>query len=74
MDRWNSRVWASFKTGNTNAFTKSCNRKGKQVKRVACVFRNHNFVLRTQSRRPEALPSRQQADQAHTPAQRSRAL
>ena len=47
MDRWMPEIWAYFETGTTNAATEGCNRKVKQVKRVACGFRNHdNYVLR----------------------------
>ncbi len=47
LDRWMPEIWAYFTTGTTNAATEGCNRKVKQVKRVACGFRNHdNYVLR----------------------------
>ncbi len=74
LDQWLPEIIAYFETGTTNAATEGCNRKVKQVKRVACGFRNHdNYVLRIGIRRPEALPSRPQAGMAH-PAQRGRAL
>ena len=42
-----ARDLAYFETGTTNAATEGCNRKVKQVKRVACGFRNHhNYALR----------------------------
>ena len=40
LDRWMPEIWAYFETGTTNAATEGCNRKVKQVKRVACGFRN----------------------------------
>jgi len=47
LDRWLPEIIAYFETGTTNAATEGCNRKVKQVKRVACGFRNHdNYVLR----------------------------
>jgi len=47
LDRWMPAIWAYFETGTTNAATEGCNRKVKQVKRVACGFRNHrNYALR----------------------------
>ena len=47
LDRWLPEITAYFETGTTNAATEACNRKVKQVKRVACGFRNHdNYVLR----------------------------
>lgn len=47
LDRWLPEIVAYFETGTTNAATEGCNRKVKQVKRVACGFRNHdNYALR----------------------------
>ncbi len=47
LDRWLPEIIAYFDTGTTNAATEGCNRRVKQVKRVACGFRNHdNYVLR----------------------------
>ena len=47
LDRWLPEIIAYFETGTTNAATEGCNRKVKQVKRVASGFRNHdNHVLR----------------------------
>jgi len=47
LDRWMPEIWAYFETGTTNAATEGCNRKVKQVKRVACGFRNsHHYALR----------------------------
>ncbi len=47
LDQWLPEIIAYFETGTTNAATEGCNRKVKQVKRVACGFRNHdNYVLR----------------------------
>jgi len=47
LDRWLPEIIAYFETGTTNAATEGCNRKVKQVKRVAGGFRNHdNYVLR----------------------------
>ncbi len=47
LDRWMPEIIAYFETGTTNAATEGCNRKVKQVKRVACGFRNHdNYILR----------------------------
>jgi len=47
LERWQPAIIAYFETGTTNAATEGCNRKVKQVKRVACGFRNHdNYALR----------------------------
>ena len=47
LGRWLPEIVAYFETGTTNAATEGCNRKVKQVKRVACGFRNHDhYVLR----------------------------
>ena len=47
LDRWMPETRAYLETGTTNAATEGCNRKVKQVKRVACGFRNHdNYILR----------------------------
>lgn len=47
LDRWLPEIVAYFETGTTNAATEGCNRKVKQIKRVACGFRNHdNYALR----------------------------
>jgi transposase len=47
LDRWLPELIAIFETGTTNAATEGCNRKVKQIKRVACGFRNHdNYALR----------------------------
>lgn len=47
LDRWMPEIVAYFETGLTNAATEGCNRKVKQVKRVACGFRNaDNYILR----------------------------
>ena len=65
LDRWLPEIIAYFETGTTNAATEGCNRKVKQVKRVACGFRNHdNYVLRIaihagqKHYRPERRPGR----------------
>ena len=61
LDRWLPRDHALLETGTTE----DCNRKVKQVKRVACGFRNHdNYVLRIaihagqKHYRPERRPGR----------------